>query len=303
MARPIQAIPLTNGSIALSWEPLEKARQYRLYSDMGTGYGVYVYKTHTATQPAFVDEMLRPGMTYRYRLTHLEPDQEIVLAQVTVKTPANPSVSDTLTHQPDSSTFGVTADSTTLSPDTILLGLVSDHNFTDNFNTLTIAGEVRNDSRQEVGETNITVTFYDAVGTVIDVAHGLALLEAIPPGETAPFLITLTRPTGLASYSLRATARPVAAKPKPQLAVVETRRFEDEAGFFHVKGIIQNTGNTIAKRTKVAAVIYGRDHRVINVNFAYVSPPNLAPGDQASYDVIFTYYPGYFKQTVIPFEE
>ena len=112
-----------------------------------------------------------------------------------------------------------------------------------------------------------------------------------------------TRPTGLASYSLRAVARPVSHKTKAQLAVGEVKRFEDEAGFFHIKGIIQNVGNVVAKRIKVAAVIYGRDGRVINVGFTYVTPPNLAPGEQASYDVIFTYYPGYFNQAVVPFEE
>jgi len=185
----------------------------------------------------------------------------------------------------------------------VLLGLVSDHNFTDNFNTLTIAGEVRNDSAQDVGQTNITVTFYDAAGVVIDVAHGETILDVIPPGQTSPFLINLTRPTGLTSYSLRATARPVAAKPTAQFAVVGVRRFEDDAGFFHIKGIVQNAGTTAAQRVKVAAIIYGRDGRIINVNFAYVNPPQLAPGQKAVYDVIFTYYPGYFKQAVIPFEE
>jgi hypothetical protein len=129
------------------------------------------------------------------------------------------------------------------------------------------------------------------------------MLESIPAGDTAPFLISLSGPAGLASYSLRAVALPTTTESKPQLSVTETRRFEDETGFFHIKGTIKNVGSTTAKRIKVAAVIYGRDTRVINVNFAYVNPPNLAPGEQGTYDVIFTYYPAYFDQAVIPFEE
>ena len=70
-----------------------------------------------------------------------------------------------------------------------------------------------------------------------------------------------------------------------------------------IKGIVKNVGSTTSKRTKVAAIIYGRDGRVINVGFTYVHPPTLAPGDQANYDVSFTYYPRYYAQTVIPFEE
>ncbi|MBN1217902.1 MAG: hypothetical protein JXM69_03150 [Anaerolineae bacterium] len=304
VAIPVKAIPLTNGSIALSWEPIESAQQYRIYSDMGTGYGVFVYKAHTAAQPAFVDEMLRPGMTYRYRITQMAGRQETVFARVDLTTFADKvPASDTLPGQASVPTARVMAEPTALPPDAILLGLVSDHNFIDNFNTLTIVGEVRNDSSQNVGETDLTITFYDAAGVVIDMANGETLLDVIPAGETSPFLISLTRPIGLASYSLRAIARPVEPKPTAQLAVIEVRRFEDDAGFFHIKGTIQNAGNTVAKRIKTAAVIYGRDGRVINVNFAYVNPPNLAPGERASYDIIFTYYPAYFQQVVIPFEE
>ena len=88
-----------------------------------------------------------------------------------------------------------------------------------------------------------------------------------------------------------------------QLDVVEVRRFEDEAGFFHVKGIVENVGSTRARQTKVAAIIYGRDNSVINVGFAYVNPPTLVPGQKASYEVIFSYFPRYLSQQVIPFEE
>ena len=243
-------------------------------------------------------------MTYQYRISHLADDQEIMLGQAQVSTFADKSAtSNTLTSQSTAPSARVTAQPTALPPNAVLLGLVSDHNFTDSFNTLTIVGEVRNDSPTGVGNTSITVTFYDAAGAVIDTAHGETMLESIPAGDTAPFLISLSRPAGLASYSLRAVALPATSKSKPQLSVTETRRFEDEAGFFHIKGSIKNVGTTTAKRIKVAAVIYGRDTRVINVNFAYVNPPNLAPGELGTYDVIFTYYPAYFDQAVIPFEE
>jgi hypothetical protein len=301
---PIEAIPLTNGSIALSWEPVAQARQYHIYSDMGTGYGVYIYKNHTTVQPAFVDELLRPGMTYQYQVSHLAGDQEILVGQAQVATFAPQTSSHNSSTGPaPAPSAKVTAQPTPLPPDAVLLGLISDHNFTDNFNTLTIVGEVRSDSTTEIGNSDITVTFYDAAGTVLETTHGKTILETIAPGGTSPFLITLTRPAGLASYSLRAIARPISARPKSQLSVTETRRFEDDAGFFHIKGSIKNAGNTTAKRIKVAAIIYGRDSRVIKVNFAYVNPPNLAPGQQGTYDVIFSYYPAYFDQAVVPFEE
>jgi hypothetical protein len=299
----LNAVPLTNGSIALSWTPSDPTRPYRIYSDMGTSYGVYVYKART-TEPAYVDELLRPGMAYTYRITQAEGGQEVVLARTETTTfGQRVLVGGGPARQAPVSVVDIAPVPTALPPDAVLLGLVSDNNFTDNFNTLTITGEVRNDSNLDVGHTDITVTFYDTTGSIISTATGETLLDILPPGETSPFLITLTQPEGLASYSLRAVARPVTPKLSAQLAVVEVRRFEDEAGFFHVKGIIENIGSTVAKRTKVAAIIYGRDRRVINVGFTYVTPPTLAPGKQAAYDVIFTYYPRYLTQRVIPFEE
>jgi hypothetical protein len=227
-----------------------------------------------------------------------------VLAQADATTFGNDTTAGLASpEQSRAATVVVTPAPTALPPDAVLLGLRSDNNFTDGFNTLTVVGEVRNDSNLDVGQTDIAVTFYDAVGSVIGTANGQAMLEVIPPGEVSPFVITLTRPSGLASYSLRAVARPVAPARGAQLSVIEVKRYEDEAGFFHVRGVIENVGNVISKRTKVAAVIYGRDNRVINVSFTYASPPALRPGERATYDIIFTYYPRYVTQRVIPFEE
>jgi hypothetical protein len=270
---------------------------------MGGGYGLYVYKART-TQPAFIDKRLRPGMTYSYRLTRPEVEQEVVMAQIKTSTFADESLtSHNSSSQPGVSTASVVAAPTALPRDTVLLGLVSNNDFTDDFNTLTLVGEVRNDSNLDVGQTDITVTFYDAAGIVIGVAHGETLFDIIPPGDKSPFHITLTHPPGFASYSLRVIARPVLPRQSAQLAVIELKRFEDAAGFFHIKGIIENVGNSVAGRTKVTAIIYGRDGGIINVGFTYVNPSTLAPGEQATYDVIFAYYPQYLTQQVIPFEE
>ncbi len=303
----INAVPLTNDSIALTWAPVANTPHYQVYSDMGSGYGVYVYKAKV-DQPTFIDEMLRPNMTYSYRIARLEAKHETVLAQINTATFGNKnSVINILANQrsASASTESIlpTVAPTALPPDAVLLGLLSDNNFTDKFNTLTIAGEVRNDSSLDVGQTNITITFYDVTGNTIGTANGETMLDVLSPGEISPFLITLTRPTGFASYSLRAVAQPVEPELNRQLSVVELKRYEDDAGFLHIKGVVKNVGSITSKRTKVAAIIYGRDGRVINVGFTYVHPPTLAPGEQARYDVSFTYYPRYYAQTVIPFEE
>lgn len=305
LAAEVDAIALTNASIALNWAGIENTQQYRIYSDMGSGYGVFIYEAATS-QPTFIDEMLRPGMAYSYRITRLAAQEEVVLAQINAATfGSERGLSHTVVNQRLASAVSVTPTvaPTALPPDTILLGLLSDHNFTDKFNTLTIVGEVRNDSSLNVGQASITITFYDTSGNIICTSNGVTILEVLSPRETSPFIITLAKPAGLASYSLQAVARPVEPELKSQLVVVELKRYEDEAGFLHIKGVVKNSGNLVSKRTKVAAVIYGRDGRIINVGFTYVHPPTLAPGQQATYDISFTYYPRYYTQTVIPFEE
>lgn len=298
------ATPLTNGSIALNWQPISIEQTYNIYSDMGSGFGVFV-QTAKTIQPAFIDQKLRGGISYHYRITRPANPQDIVLAQLVANTFAlQPPLAESTSRQTEVSTGGsIIAAPTALPPDAILLGLVSDNNYTDDFNTLTIVGEVRNDSNLDVGHTNITVTFYDSAGAIIGTANGKTMLDVLPPGKKSPFVITLSRPPGLASHSLRAVARPATARRGAQLAVSEMRRFEDDAGFFHVKGTVKNVGNSVAKRVKVAAVIYARDNRVINVGFTYANPPKLAPGQEAAYDIIYSYYPRYMTQQVIPFEE
>ncbi len=295
----LDAVPLTNDSIALSWPFIQNADQYRLYSDMGSGYGVYVYKGQTS-QTTFIDQQLRAGMTYSYRLTRLEIGPEVMMAQMKTETfgGSNNSISQ---HQV--STVSIVAVPTALPPDAMLLGLISDNYYIDEFNTLTLIGEVRNDSTLDVGQTEINVTFYNDAGSIIATTNGVALLDTIPPSEKSPFHIALTQPPGFASYSLRSVARPVPPQQNAELSVSEVKRFEDDAGFFHVKGVVKNVGHTISKRTKIAAIIYNRDGRVINVAFTYVNPPTLAPDEQAVYDITFAYYPRYFTQQVIPFEE
>jgi hypothetical protein len=51
------------------------------------------------------------------------------------------------------------------------------------------------------------VTFYDTAGAIIGAASGSTMIKVLPPGKSSPFIISLSRPAGLASHSLRAVGR------------------------------------------------------------------------------------------------
>ncbi len=83
--------PLADNSINLSWEPIADAIAYRIYSDMGTGYGVYLFKTET-DQHALTDTSLRAGLSYHYRVGAITPAGEETVARAVAITSGRASV-------------------------------------------------------------------------------------------------------------------------------------------------------------------------------------------------------------------
>ncbi len=310
---------LSDYSIGLAWQAVAGATTYRIYSDMGTGYGVYLFKAES-DRPALTDENLLPGLRYNYRVGAVSRAGETMVAnaaglttgralmassgegsggtseQASIKAAGQASLSAA-----KAAPLRVTPAPTPLPPDTIILGMLSATDYADEVDgTLTIVGEVRNDSALDVGETAVIATFYGADGQVIGEVGGPTLLSTLTPGIRSPFILTLQRPAGVANYSLRATGRPVTlAAVDGELVVVNTRRFEDTAGFYHIAGVVQNRETQKVEQARVIVTLYDRGGRVINVGFAYPQPAALAPGDRADFDVTFTYYPKVFSHAAV----
>jgi hypothetical protein len=113
-------------------------------------------------------------------------------------------------------------------------------------------------------------------------------------------MITLPQPAGLANYSLRATGLPITrAITDTGLNVINTRRFEDTTGFYHIAGVIENQSEGRVEGARVIVTLYDRAGRVVNVGFAYPQPSSLSPKDRADFDIAFTYYPKVFSHLAI----
>jgi hypothetical protein len=300
--QPMEATPLADNSISLSWKAVADAIAYRIYSDMGTGYGVYLFKTETR-QLTLTDTSLRPASRYQYRVRAVTPSGEVAAAWSSAVTLGRAPVASAgdasapVAPERTPPSIRVTPAPTPLPPDTVILGLLSATDYADDVdNTLTIVGEVRNDSHLDVGHAIVTATFYGTDNQVVSEVSGPTMLHTLLPGMRTPFIIALPRPTGVANYSLRATGRPVTlASTDAELAVVNTRRFEDNSGFYHVAGVIENQGTRRVEQARVIVTLYDRGGRVVNVGFAYPQPSSLAPSARADFDVAFTYYPKVFS--------
>ena len=305
---------VARNNINLSWEPVSEASAYRIYSDMGTGYGVYVYKVET-TGHNLTDTNLRSGLRYQYRIGAITLTGEVTTAWSQAVTTYSPQPQANTGSDPDPSrpadsgdrpqpayaSVRVTPAPTPLPPDTIILGLLSATDYADDVDdTLTIVGEVRNDSHLDVGETTVTATFYGTDGQVIGEVSGSTMLKALAPGVRSPFMITLPSPAGLANYSLRATSRPVTLNTaNTELNVINTRRFEDTTGFYHIAGVIENGSERRIANARVIVTLYDRAGRVVNVGFAYPQPLSLSPRDRADFDIAFTYYPKVYSHLAV----
>lgn len=273
---------------------------------MGSGYGVYVYKGKTR-ETAFLDNTSRPGTRYVYKIETVSDGlvEAVGLAGVlsyprsTVAGVAVIPSASVFSGSTGRANVAVIPAPTPLPPDALLLGLISDASFTDEFNILSVVGEVRNDSNLDVGDITIVVTFYDAAGSFISETSGHTMLKTLVPGARSPFLLNLSSPPGMSNYSIKAVGRPVPPQLNPQISVIKSSKFEDEIGFYHVTGVIKNTGSVIVSRAKVIVTLYNRGGGVVNVNFAYPVPAQLKPGDTASFDVAFTYFPKVLNNAIV----
>jgi len=180
---------------------------------------------------------------------------------------------------------------TPLPPDTVLLGLMSSHEYEDDLGFITIVGEVRNDLQMNVGKVLVTATFYSASGDVIDEVSTSTMMDILPPGQRSPFALTLPRPVDLWEYSLRITARPTLEQPLTGLEVVQSYVYEDEVGFYHVTGEVENTGQRTADRVQVIVTLYDKWGKIVNAGFVYSEPRRVSPGGKAAFDCSFNYYP------------
>jgi hypothetical protein len=185
----------------------------------------------------------------------------------------------------------IVATPTPLPPDTILLGLMSSHEYEDDLGFFTIVGEVRNDLQMNAGKVLVTATFYSASGDVIEEVSTSTMMDILLPSQRSPFALTLPRPVDLWEYSLRITARPTLEQPLAGLEVVQSRAYEDGVGFYHVTGEVENSGPRTADRVQVIVTLYDKWGKIVNAGFVYSAPRRVRPGERAAFDCSFNYYP------------
>jgi hypothetical protein len=314
--------------VDLSWKPAtgSESLTYHIYWDMGLGLGLYTYKT-SVEGTRYSDLNLRPGTAYRYLIVAYDGSHKSLACEVLATTRARPELvamatsgptqtpqpspkptpsrtptlsptrrptaipASTQTPWPSPTPRRIVATPTPLPPDTVLLGLMSSHEYEDDLGFITIVGEVRNDLQMNAGKVLVTATFYNASGDVIEEVSTSTMMDILLSGQRSPFALTLPRPVDLWEHSLRITARPTLEQPLAGLEVVQSHAYEDEVGFYHVTGEVENTGQRTADRVQVIVTLYDKWGKIVNAGFVYSEPRRVRPGEKAAFDCSFNYYP------------
>jgi hypothetical protein len=270
---------------------------------MGTGFGVFVRRAQVL-DPSYTDTGLRPDTAYRYFARAASQSETasrearidtLVRTKAAAATPTRPLTRTALGTVLPNATVALaelpTQTPTPVPADTILLGLMSSNDFTDQLGNIVIVGEVRNDASVNATAAEVSATLYNQKGEVIQQQRTRPLVNILKPAQRSPFIISLVRPPDLWEWSLRAIARPTQEKPQEGLTVVKSRAFEDKVGFYHVTGTVLNGGSLTSRLAQVVVTLYDKWGKIVNTGFAYTNPSTIAEGFEASFDCSFSYFP------------
>jgi hypothetical protein len=298
----VSGVGVGGDQIDLTWEAPDPVPGsiYRVYWDMGSGYRMYTLRT-SVTESGFSDEGLDPSTVYRYQITTFDGLMESDSVGITVETNSwlrlplaalrrgasaptvtagTPTISPTSSSEPSSA-----------QPSEVVLGLMGTNDYTDDLGSLHIVGEVHNDMIYNVDQIRVRITFYDGAGGVLETITAPALLDLMVPGQAAPFVIVWENPGEWRRYSVRATARRTTERPPEGLTVLHSYARLDDAGLYHVVGTIRNDGLTTANYMRAVVTLYDSFGKVSNAGFAHTEPSRIPPGNIASFDCAFEYFP------------
>jgi hypothetical protein len=161
------------------------------------------------------------------------------------------------------------------------------------FGSLYIVGEVKNNLSSMVNYVQIVGTFYDAGGTIIDSDYTYTDLDYLRPGEKSPFRLIISDEavaSRIENYTLSVNWEPVNADPAAVaeatvLTIEEGEQREAEFGGYEVVGQVTNGGTRNTEYVKVTATFYDENGRVIDTDYTYTDPSDLAAGQSAPFEI------------------
>lgn len=185
----------------------------------------------------------------------------------------------------------VLAQTATPTPNGVLI--LSHSEAGSDFGNLYVVGEVKNNLSTVVNYVQIVGTFYDSSGLIIDSDFTYTDLDYLRPGEKSPFRLIISNEavaSRIQNYTLSVNWEPVNADPAAVaeatvLTIEEGEQRDAEFGGYEAIGQVTNGGTRSTEYVKVTATFYDENGRVIDTDYTYTDPVELAAGQSAPFEI------------------
>jgi hypothetical protein len=166
--------------------------------------------------------------------------------------------------------------------------------WTDSAGGFNINGELTNHSGGPLEAVRVAALLYDSQNAILIQEGDVIGSDVLPDGATASFSIHFRdgKPPQAVRYELQSSARtatynlPTYLGPESFLKGNEKASY-DAAGDLVISGDVVNQTQQAAHAIRVNVTVYDPQQRVVGTQSAFVTKPDLLPGDTSHYEVTF----------------
>lgn len=154
-----------------------------------------------------------------------------------------------------------------------------------------IVGEVRNNSDTPMEFVKIVATLYDDAGQVVGTDFTYTEIDVIPPGGKSPFETGTDEWEGATNYKLQVQGN-VGTLPRQDIVILGHSHYAD-SGWLHVRGEVQNTGDTPAEFVKIVVTLYDAAGNVVGTDFTYTDLDVVPAGGTSPFETGTDHWPNF----------
>lgn len=165
--------------------------------------------------------------------------------------------------------------------------------------TIHVVGLVINGLGADIGFVKVTANFYGSSGQLLATNYTFTEVSVVPAGGSSPYhILLLDPPPGIATISVSVTDydttpyRPAVTG----LQVSVTNIYRSLTGSVHVVGTVKNQSLRTYDYVQPIAAFLDASGNVIRTDYTFSSPDALAPGQQATFDILFLDAPAGMEQ-------
>jgi hypothetical protein len=166
------------------------------------------------------------------------------------------------------------------------------YSWTDTQGVFIINGQVTNQSGRPLEGIRVTAILYDAQNNALVDQANVVPVEVLADKAQAAFSIHFRngKPSQAVRYELQAVARNAEYALSTHLGDDSFLRGNEKAvynasGFLTIVGDVVNKTQGIAHFVKVTAIVYDEQQRVVATDSAFLSKPDLQPGDTGHFEI------------------